>query len=167
MALVGERGIGEAVAQDDLPRRQRRSDHALDVVAARGERQQRLGHPVHRLAQQQLAQPLSERRAARLAGAERSAPCARSRAASGSTWVDLPAPSMPSKVMNRLVMARTPAWIAIDRAIVLGERLAELAAAVAAGDEVERLGRLRPDRGEQCRLAGQRDRLSAAGRSRV
>ena len=69
-ALVGEGRIGEAVAQDDLAALERRRDDALDVVAPRREHEQRLGDAVHRLVQEQLAQRLRERRAARLAGAD-------------------------------------------------------------------------------------------------
>jgi hypothetical protein len=69
-ALVRERRVGEAVAQDGVAARQRRHDHAVEVVAARGEDEQRLDDAVHLLVQQQLAQVLGERRPTRLARAD-------------------------------------------------------------------------------------------------
>jgi hypothetical protein len=68
-ALVGEGGVGEAVAQDDIAARERRLDHAHDMVAPRREHQQRLGQRIHRLAEDHRAQRFGDRRAAGLARA--------------------------------------------------------------------------------------------------
>jgi hypothetical protein len=131
------------------------------VVAARGKHQQRLGQRVHGLVQHQLAQRLGQRRATGLAGhLHLGGPRSRSQARA-SMCEDLPAPSMPSKVMKR------PAWSAggwmaalvlVHRAIVLGQVGAEDAAAVAAGHEVQRLGWAPAHRGAQRRHARHRDR---------
>jgi len=66
-ALVGVRRVGEAVAQHPVAARERWPDHVFDVLAPRREHQQRLAVVGHRLRQQQVAQALAERRAARLA----------------------------------------------------------------------------------------------------
>ena len=67
--------------------------------------------------------------------------------AKAAMWVDLPAPSTPSKVMNfpvaMMMAGLLPALIFIDRAIMVVEIIGELAAAVAARNEVKRLGRRR------------------------
>jgi hypothetical protein len=68
-ALVGERRVGEAVAQHDVAALERRRDHPRDVVAPRGEHEQRFAHAVHRAVQHELAQLLCEIGAAGLAGA--------------------------------------------------------------------------------------------------
>jgi hypothetical protein len=68
VALVGEGGVGEAVAEDVVAARQRGLDAAQDVVAARREDDQRLRDRVHAGAEQRRAQRLGERRSARLAG---------------------------------------------------------------------------------------------------
>ena len=65
--LVGEGGVGEAVAHHPAPGGERGLDARGQVLAARGEHQHGLGLEVHRLVQQQLAQALAERRAAGLA----------------------------------------------------------------------------------------------------
>ena len=101
-ALVGVGRVGEAVAQHPVAARERRADHLLEVLAPRREHEQRLGVVRHRLAQQQLAQLLAERRAAGLARRDDAMPRGRDRArASHAACVLLPAPSMPSSVMKR------------------------------------------------------------------
>ena len=65
--LVRVRGVGETVAHDPVAARQRRADHLVDVLAPRGEHQQRLGVMRHGHAQQQFAQLLAEGRATRFA----------------------------------------------------------------------------------------------------
>jgi len=67
-ALIGACGVGEAVADHPGPALQRRADHPLHVVAARGVHQQRLGHraPAVRVpTQDQVADALGARRTAR------------------------------------------------------------------------------------------------------
>ena len=66
-ALVGVRRVGEAIAQHPVAARERRPDHAIEMLAPRREHQQRLAVVRHRLAQHQRAQRFAERRAARLA----------------------------------------------------------------------------------------------------
>src|SRR5439155_2431365 len=68
--LVGEGRIGEAVAENGVATRQGRRDDALEVVASRREHEQRLGHAIHRLMQEELPQLLRQRSPARLAGAD-------------------------------------------------------------------------------------------------
>ena len=65
-ALVGECGIGEAVAQHVRARAKGRLDARDEVVAPGGEHQQRLGHRVHRPVQHEIAQGLGQLGAARL-----------------------------------------------------------------------------------------------------
>ena len=72
--LVGEGGVGEAVAHHPAPGGERGLDARGQVLAARGEHQHGLGLEVHRLVQQQLAQALAERRAAGLARDDRLKP---------------------------------------------------------------------------------------------
>ena len=66
--LVGEGGVGEAVAHHPAPSRERRLDARGEVLAARSEHQHGLGLQVHRLVQQQLAQALAECGTTGLAG---------------------------------------------------------------------------------------------------
>ena len=63
-ALVGEGGVGEAVAQHGVAARQRRLDDVLEVVAPRRKDQQRLAQRVHGGMQHQFAQLFGQRRAA-------------------------------------------------------------------------------------------------------
>ena len=104
VALIGHGGIGEPVAHHPHAGRQRRADGPLDMLGAGGEMQQRLGRrrPVDRAAQQQVAQQLRPpaRRPARACAAP-AGRAAASASASSRAWVDLPAPSPPSSVMNR------------------------------------------------------------------
>jgi hypothetical protein len=65
--LVGERGIGEAVANDPFAGRERRSNHGIEVAGARREHQQGLD-----LGRQSAVFPVEYPRADRLA--QRSAP---------------------------------------------------------------------------------------------
>jgi hypothetical protein len=94
-ALVGERRVGEAVAQHDVAAAQRRRDHPRDVVAPGREHEQGFAHAVHRPVQNELAQRLGELGAAGSRVQTTLRPAARSASAVGSMWVDLPAPSMP------------------------------------------------------------------------
>jgi hypothetical protein len=55
-ALVGEGRVGEAIADDDRAARQRRLDLPAQVVAPRGEHQQRFAQAVHFARQHQRAQ---------------------------------------------------------------------------------------------------------------
>src|SRR5205823_2697130 len=66
-ALVGESRVAESVAQDPAASRKRRLDHLCEVLAARGEHEDRLGLRLHRDAQDELAQLLAHWRSARLA----------------------------------------------------------------------------------------------------
>ena len=68
-ALVGEGGVRVAVAQHHGTARQRRLDHPAQVVAPGRKHQQRLGERIHVARQEQLAQGLGQRCAARFAGA--------------------------------------------------------------------------------------------------
>ena len=67
-ALVGESGIGEAVADDHLATRQRRFYDLHQMVAPSREGDQRLGQRVHGVMQHQGAQLFGQWRAAGLAG---------------------------------------------------------------------------------------------------
>ncbi|MNJ70607.1 hypothetical protein D3C77_670810 [compost metagenome] len=70
-ALIGVSGIGEAIAKHHLAGRQRWADDLIQVLRAGGEHQQQFGIRGHRLIagrQQQLANALGQRRAARLPG---------------------------------------------------------------------------------------------------
>src|SRR5258706_5117146 len=67
-ALIGDGGIGEAVADDPASRLQRRHDHLGYVVRARGEDEQRLDRGAERLLEHGLADALGEIGAAGLAG---------------------------------------------------------------------------------------------------
>ena len=100
-ALVGERGVEEAVGHHHAPVLQRRADHPRDQLRAGGGEQQRLGLGAERHVGvlQQVAHALAGRRAARLAHAERRR--RPSASASSRAWVVLPERSMPSKVTNR------------------------------------------------------------------
>ena len=74
-ALVGEGGVGEAIAQHHVAASQRGLDDLHDVVAPRREHQQRFGQRVHRLFEDEPAQGFGQRRAAGLARAhDRAAP---------------------------------------------------------------------------------------------
>jgi hypothetical protein len=97
-ALVGKGGVGEAVADHHLATRQRRLDHLHQVVAAGRKGHQRLGQRVHGVVQQQGAQLFGQRRAAGLARERDRAALSRKAWAVRSMWLDLPAPSMPSKL---------------------------------------------------------------------
>ena len=104
-ALIGARRIGEAVA--DHPGAARPAPGAITRSMwsrARGVHQQRLGDGRPAVAvpvDQQLAQRLRARRAAGLARAHDLRPRPSRRSTRRPAWVDLPAPSPPSKVMNR------------------------------------------------------------------
>ena len=99
-ALISEAGIAEAVRNHPFARVQRRFDDLLDMLQARRKHQQRLGADAHRLVQQYLAQLFAKRRAARFARDQHVGPRCRNASANHARWVLLPAPSMPSKVMN-------------------------------------------------------------------
>jgi hypothetical protein len=66
----------------------------------RGEHQQGFGFQVHLVMQHQFAQALAQGGAARLAGGDHGQAALRAALGDEGIWVDLPAPSMPSKVMN-------------------------------------------------------------------
>jgi len=74
VALVGQRGIVEAVAQNGLAGRQRRADHLPDVLGAGRAEEQRLRLRRHdralRPVEQDVAHLLADARAARLAGGQ-------------------------------------------------------------------------------------------------
>ena len=81
-ALVGVGRVGEAIAHDPVARGQRAAgSHARSARAARRTSAASRCQLRHRLVQQQLAQPLAERRAARLARQPRRVRPARSSAA--------------------------------------------------------------------------------------
>ena len=67
-ALVGEGGVGEAVAQHHIAPCQRRLDHGQQMVPPGRKHQQRLGERVHGLVQHQAAQGFGQRRATGFAG---------------------------------------------------------------------------------------------------
>ena len=69
LALIGERGVEEAVGHHDSPVGQRRSDHlSAELRARRGEEQGLgVGPDLHGRILEELAHPLPHRRAARLA----------------------------------------------------------------------------------------------------
>ena len=99
--LVGERGVEEAVADDVAPRLERRADDSLDQLGPGGREQRRL-RPGRGLVavEQQIANPLAERRASGLARRDDLASSARRCSTSSAAWVDLPEPSTPSNVTN-------------------------------------------------------------------
>ena len=66
-ALISKGGVGITVAEDHVAACKRGFDDLPQMVAARGEDQQRLGHRVHGLVQHELAQALGQRRPAGLA----------------------------------------------------------------------------------------------------
>ena len=101
-ALVGERRVDVAVADDPRAALERRPDHALGELGARGREQRRLGPGRHLgPVEQQLADPLAERRAAGLAHRDDLVPLRRAaHSASSAACVVLPEPSMPSNVTN-------------------------------------------------------------------
>ena len=102
-ALIGARGIEEAVAHDPYALRERLADRGVHMVRPRhGEEQGFRERPElpDVAGEQGLADLLSRRRAARLARGNRVAPRARSLLTRMPTCVDLPAPSPPSKVIN-------------------------------------------------------------------
>ena len=65
--LVGEGRVAEAIAHHPVAPRQCRTDHLREVLAARGEHQQRLAVVRHWLVEEQFAQRLAQRRAPGLA----------------------------------------------------------------------------------------------------
>jgi hypothetical protein len=75
-------------------------DDLREVFAAAGKHQQRFRFEVHFFVQHQLAQLFAERRAARFARAHQLSAALLDVVATKAMCVDLPAPSMPSKVMN-------------------------------------------------------------------
>jgi len=82
MTLIGDRRISETVTDDPPPRLERRADRPGDVVAARGEEQQRLADRVPALGlafEQQAADRLGSGRAARFARRQRVDPGASER----------------------------------------------------------------------------------------
>ena len=107
-ALVDAGGVGEAVGDDRGAAGERRADGALEVVAAGGGEEEALGlgRPAAGVARDEEARGSARRRGRRRARGSRRprAPRARRVAASARTWVDLPEPSMPSKLMKRPVM---------------------------------------------------------------
>ena len=104
VALVGARGIREAIADHPLAARQRRSNQVLQVDAARREHQQGLGRrqecsrPAPAPARVR-ARPAACRRAHASDAPRRLRDSSQSRTKRAT--VDLPAPSMPSRVMKR------------------------------------------------------------------
>ena len=110
VALIGERRVDVAVDEHHPSGGQRRHQHVVSELGASGRVEERLGPGLHVGAVVQQAAPdaLTERRAARLAQraagrTRRSRPGsrARSRAArSRRSCVDLPQPSMPSRLMK-------------------------------------------------------------------
>ena len=66
-ALIGDGGVGEAVADDEVASGERGLDDARHVVGARREHEQRLEDRRHRLGEDRLPQALGELRAAGLA----------------------------------------------------------------------------------------------------
>ena len=73
VALVGERRVGEAGADDGRPGLERRTDDLLDELPARGAEQERVGEGIDRCpggraaGEEQVAEPLAQARTARLA----------------------------------------------------------------------------------------------------
>ena len=103
-ALIGAGRIGEAVADHPGAAFERRQDRRVQMVDAGGGEQQRLAFRPERpgeAGQDDLAQRLGVRRAARLAGAHDVEAGALSRASRRRACTDLPAPSPPSRVMKR------------------------------------------------------------------
>jgi len=125
-------------AQHDGAARQGRLDAGVQMVAACGEDQQRLAQCVHRLVQHQLAQLFGQGTAAGFARQQHLVPLADQPGCRAVMCVDLPAPSMPSKVMKRPLMAHL-ALVLVHRTIMVGQVVAEDTAAIAAGHEVQRL----------------------------
>ena len=104
-ALIGAascRGSGRRAPSCPL---ERRPDRLLDMVGARGGEQQRLGRgaPALFVAGRAAARGSPRRPGCRPARGSRrqSMPAPRSASASAATWVDLPAPSPPSRLMKR------------------------------------------------------------------
>ena len=114
-ALVGERGVDEAVEQHPVsPAAEQRPQLLRDELRARRGVEQRLGArvDVQRRVLDQRADALGERDAARLAQQRPRRPRSRS-APRAATSVVLPAPSMPSSVMSRpRTLTRRPTRVA-------------------------------------------------------
>ena len=99
VALVGERRVGEARAQDDLTGLERGLDHLRDQLSPRRVEQQRVGarpDPEVRPAQQDLPHSLPEPRPTRLPREHDAPPASLSSAASRRATTVLPEPSGPS-----------------------------------------------------------------------
>ena len=111
-ALIGKRAVDEAVGKHPVARLQRRTDRLVDMVGARGREQQSfgLGAPAGFVAaQQQLADALGAFASARLARHDDVDPARRAaQSASAWTWVDLPTPSPPSRLMKLAARPLTP-----------------------------------------------------------
>ena len=99
-ALVGERGVHEAVEQHEPPGLEQRAQPLLHELGARGGVDQRLRPAADRQRRvlDERAQALGELDASRLAQHDRVA--TRSASASPATSVLLPAPSIPSTVIS-------------------------------------------------------------------
>ena len=102
-ALVGERGVDEAVEQHPAPAGQQRLEPLRDELRARGGVEQRLGARVdgERRVLDERADPLGQRDAAGLAQHAHVLAARAQRPASASASVVLPAPSSPSTVIRR------------------------------------------------------------------
>ena len=103
VALVGQRGIGVAVAQHHAAARQMRPDHLAHVLGAGRGEEQHLGLGLHLAAgrvQQNRPHAVADGRAARLARQEHILPAARAATPPADQLRLLPLPSGPSKVMN-------------------------------------------------------------------
>ena len=105
VALVDEIGQQIPIGNDRLPRRQRRPNHLVDELGSGRHVQQHLGRRpigVSLVAvEQDLANPLAQRRAARIAASRRRrVPARASQSQNKSICVVLPTPSMPSKEKN-------------------------------------------------------------------
>ena len=135
-ALVGERRVDVAVADDRRAALERRPDHPLDELGARRREQRRLGPRRSSRARRAAARGSARRaafRPARAAGAT-SRPSPRSHSASSAAWVVLPEPSIPSNVTNTLAYDTSMRAVVTGGAGFIGSHLVD--ALVARGDEV-------------------------------
>ena len=175
-ALVGEAGIGEAIATAPTRRAAARAAMVSRTCCARAANISSSSVSADAGScdgiEQQLADALGQRRAARFARAHHfgaASPCNASRSALST--VDLPAPSPPSSVMRRgcvdgsgRSLRAIPCAIArhvrAPRGLVFGVVLAEdvAPAAIAHGDEVQRLAARR--------IGGRAQRVDARHRDR-
>ena len=136
-ALVGEGGVGEAVAEHHAPG-ERRLDQLHDVLAPAAKTSSASVY-VHRGVQQFLARSCS---ASGVPPGSRVrstvAPRRAARSATAPMCDDLPAPSMPSKVMKRPRLKATCRAGTDSPPDYARQVVAEFAGAIAAGDEVQR-----------------------------